>query len=237
VRATISATSGLIILAVILIMARLFFGLTPVEQFLQKTISPIAGVVERLQFSGASQVSADENFQAQIENLETKNSQLRDQLGLKDSVVLAEVLSRDITGFRKSFIINKGSDSGVKTGQAVTQDNFLVGLIDRVTPTTATVMAITDPQFKATATTKSGAGGVVRNDSGSLKFDLVPVDDAQGQLVVADGVDGKIKPGISVGVLGQRITSDDETFHGYNLILPFQLSQVDLVKVEVGGAQ
>jgi len=232
VQPTLAATRNLLILATVLVALRLLFGLQPVEELLQKAVSPISGAVERLSFAGATEVDQELNNQALAEGLAQKNDELRAQLVLAQDFVVAEVIARDITGFRKSYVINKGSNDGLQVGQAVTSQDFLVGKILRLTPNTATVELVTDPEFKVTAATRDGEGGVVKSDSGSLVFDLVPSTDLSGQQVQTDGVDGQVAPGIIIGTLGQRISSDNRTFHAYHLILPLQLGQVQMVNIQ-----
>lgn len=230
-KTTLSATRNLVILAVCLVALRIFFGLTPVENLLQKVVGPVSSAIDSV--VGRTQVKTEEvlAYEQLVANLEAKNQDLRQQLGLKSTAVTAEVMHKDMAGFRQIFVINKGSDDGIKDGQAVVANSSLIGKIQRTTANTATVVLLTDPDFKVTAATKNGTGGVVKSDSGSLVFDLVPDANISNQLVITDGVDGQLPPGINIGVLGQRISSDSKTFHTYHLLMGQSLENVELVNV------
>lgn len=234
-RATLTTTRNLLLLALLLVGLRLIIGMSPVENALHKVTSPIASFFESLAFYNSTEVDADNNYQALAENVERENDELREQLGLSENIVTAEVMLRDITGFRKSLIINQGSKSGVAVGQAVVSDGFLVGKISRVTADTSLVQIITDPEFKVTAKTKGGSGGVVKNDSASLIFDLVDGADLSGQLILTDGVDAQLVAGIPVGTLGERISTDDKTFHTYHLLMGQPVESINIVNVIKAG--
>jgi len=237
VRPTLVASRNLLILALALVGLRLLFGLAPIEQALQKVVSPISSAIDTAFFADRTEIDGQANYREQLESLKNENAELRNELGFAEDFVVAEVIKKDVTGFRKSFLLNKGESSGVKVGQAVIFDDFLVGKIQRVTSGTALVQLITDPDFKVTASTESNEGGVVRNDSGSLIFDLVPGTDLTGKQIKTDGIDGQISAGVAIGTLGQRISSDNKTFHAYHLLLPVSLNQVDVVKIEIAEHQ
>ncbi len=236
-RPTASAIRNLLVLAIVLVALRVFIGLPAVEQILHKAISPLSSAVEKLAFFDTTQTDEEANFLAELEDLEQQNDQLRDQLNLSQDYVTAEIISKDITGFRKSLIINQGSSAGVKVGQAVVWDNLLVGRISRVTSTTSVVQLVTDPDFKTTAKTKTGEGGVIKSDNGSLVYDLVPEANLEGSMVSTDGVDGQFAPGITIGVLGQRLTAEDKTFHTYHLLLGKSAEGLEMVMVSKAGQQ
>ncbi len=90
---------------------------------------------------------------------EEENVRLRALLGLKNrpgfpSSVAATVIARSPSQWFSYVIINKGTANGLRVGLPVTDSQGVVGEIESVTPGTATVLLLTDPQ--------SGAGVVDR---------------------------------------------------------------------------
>ncbi len=90
--------------------------------------------------------------QIRLELLEKDNDRLRRILELQTSskkdLISAAVISRRSRDFWQQLQINKGSFSGLSVGDAVLGPGGLLGLIDSVTPTTATVRLLTAPGTK-----------------------------------------------------------------------------------------
>lgn len=85
-----------------------------------------------------------------FEALEVENVRLRGLLdssfSIGDRVLVAELIAVDLDPFRQQVLINKGSRSGIYIGQPVLDANAVMGQVTHVTPTTATVLLITDAQ-------------------------------------------------------------------------------------------
>ncbi len=90
--------------------------------------------------------------QIRLELLEKDNQRLRRLLNLKTAskkdLISAAVISRRSRDFWQQLQINKGSYSGISVGDAVMGPGGLLGLIENVTPTTATVRLLTAPGTK-----------------------------------------------------------------------------------------
>ena len=86
---------------------------------------------------------------ARLRTAAAENQRLR---GLLDSaerarldVQLAGVLDLDLDPTRQRLILDAGSNSGVRVGQTVIDAGGLMGQVIALTPTTATVLLLTDP--------------------------------------------------------------------------------------------
>ncbi|MBM5790090.1 rod shape-determining protein MreC [Candidatus Parcubacteria bacterium] len=149
--------------------------------------------------------------QTRLERLERENQELREALDFiqrrEARAVSASVIARSRSEQRWLFAIDRGSDDGIQTGDPViVKDGILVGKIDRVTPASATVRALTDPDM-GTAVGLLGRSqtiGVAEGISGKLlrvKFipqgELVAVND----LVVTSGLETTIPSGLFVGLV------------------------------------
>jgi rod shape-determining protein MreC len=95
--------------------------------------------------------------------------------------VAAEVIYRPPAAFTQAVVIAAGSDSGVRVEDPVITEDGLVGLVTRVTPTTARVQLLTDPEAAASALViGTGATGIVRHARGTretLVLDRVRKED------------------------------------------------------------
>ncbi|MDC1130402.1 rod shape-determining protein MreC [Pelagibacteraceae bacterium] len=84
-----------------------------------------------------------------LEYLTNENKNLRKVLNAENiinakDIVLAKVLVDRNSPFLKSIIINKGTQSGIKKGMPVTQNNYLVGRIVDVNYLSSRVLLLTD---------------------------------------------------------------------------------------------
>ncbi len=133
-------------------------------------------------------------------------------------VILADVVvPSDGSPWRSSFTLAKGSVHGVKAGQIVVYQHFLVGKIHQVGPLTSRVVLLTDPGFKTGAvalslTDKSASRQVgVAQGNGASRVSLRWICDVnelrQGQFVVTTE-DPTL--GIPKGLVIGRILSLDQ---------------------------
>lgn len=104
------------------------------------------------------------------DNLKNENGQLKDMLDIKAhnpsfKMVNALVINRDINDKFYSFILNKGSDDGIKVKNAVITKDGLVGIITEVSNSFCIVTSLLDPKINI------GAYGTASNNSGILTGD------------------------------------------------------------------
>lgn len=104
-------------------------------------------------------LAENEQLKQQIDQLNTKISSmennlseleaLRDLLKMKEvypdyDMVGARIISKDAGNWYHNFIIDKGSNDGIKKDMNVIYDNGLVGIVSDVSANNATVRAIID---------------------------------------------------------------------------------------------
>jgi rod shape-determining protein MreC len=111
----------------------------------------------------------------------------------------AEVAQMTPSNLQLTFVIDKGSVNGVRVGNPVVGDAGLVGRVVEVTPTTSTVLMLTDPSSTVgVRIPKSGqVGAVVGQGIGrSLRVNLVVPGThiRSGAVLVTSGLQGELFP-------------------------------------------
>ncbi len=202
-------------------------------------ISDIAGLREendRLQ-ERVDQLTADRE---QVLSLQNQVEELQKILDVNPpgnlETVAARIFSPGVTDFDHIRWVDKGSGDGIVAGQAVIDEDGLVGRIDFVTDSSARVRLVTDPRLGV------GVRNLVTNETGWVEgtgdeplrlkmFNAVePV--SRGDLVVTDGT--RFPPNLTVGTVLQPAESEA----GFQLITSvdpaIDVSRLDFVKVIVG---
>ena len=145
-----------------------------------------------------------------LDQLEHENQRLRELLGSpvhKESrKMVAELLSVDSDPFSHQVLINKGALDGVYNGQAVINDQGVIGQVLHVGSTTSRVLLITDSSHGIPVR-------VLRNDlraiaSGSGELDKLELrnlprntDIQVGDLLVTSGLGGRFPEGYPVATV------------------------------------
>lgn len=150
--------------------------------------------------------------------------------------VNARIYSSGPSAFDNARFIDKGASDGIVVGQAVIDEDGLIGRVDLVSANDARIRLIIDPLVSAGVRIQSTneTGVISGRGDGPLRLEMfratLPV--SAGDLVVTDG--SRFPPGLVVG----RITADAEAEVGFVLRATVEpaanLSQVDYVTVIIG---
>lgn len=155
--------------------------------------------------------------QTRLQVAAAENERLRGLLGAAQrsrlDVQLAPILDIDLDPTRQRLILDAGSRQGVRMGQTVIDAGGLVGQIIAVTPGTATVLLITDPDHAVPVTIpRSGVRLIAYGRGRSDQLELADVprssDIRVGDTVVTSGLGGRFPPGFPVGTI-QSLKPDD----------------------------
>jgi len=118
-----------------------------------------------------------------LEYLTNENKNLRKVLNAENiinakDIVLAKVLVDRNSPFLKSIIINKGTQSGIKKGMPVTQNNYLVGRIVDVNYLSSRVLLLTDLNSRIPVTLDGDSSQAILTGSGTKnpKLEYLPED-------------------------------------------------------------
>lgn len=146
----------------------------------------------------------------QLGLLQSENTELRAMLHTQQRVSptaqIAELVSMSPEPNQRHFVINQGTQQGVRIGQVVLDANGLAGQVIEVFPRNAIVIAITDADHAIPImVVRSGFRSIVfgrGNDRNLLLANLTPSDDVKvGDILVTSGVGGRFPAGIPVGVV------------------------------------
>ena len=121
-------------------------------------------------------------------------------------LIPAQVIARDLVTDHKTITINKGTDHGLKPGQAVLTVSGAVGYIFKPASKSSHVMLITDRYSVVDALIqKTRAHGLIEgsktNESCVLQYVERTEDIKNGDLIVTGGLDNIFPKGFPLGVI------------------------------------
>jgi rod shape-determining protein MreC len=223
--------------------------LTPFQKGVDWVVTPVVGFVD-----GISNIAGlrDENdrLRAQLREAE---AQLREITALEEKVlqlelinglevadnlitVTARIYASGTSAFDNVRYIDKGAKDGIIAGQAVVDEDGLVGRVDLVSANDARIRLITDPLVSAGVRVRSSneTGIVSGRGDGPLRLEMFrPLSPVyEGDLVVTDG--SRFPPGIVVGLVDATADAEVGFVLRADVNPAARLSQIDFVKVVVG---
>ncbi len=152
----------------------------------------------------------------------------------------ARVIGKDAGNWYSTFLIDKGSNDGIKVNMNVMAGAGLVGIVTSVGPNWATVRSIIDDDSNIsamvlnTSDTMIVTGDLELYSNGNIKFsDLRDEDDAvaAGDQIVTSQISDKYLPGISIGYI-KEINSDSNNLTKSGYITPVvDFEHLDIVLV------
>ena len=143
-----------------------------------------------------------------LEYLTNENKNLRKVLNAENiikakDIVLAKVLVDRNSPFLKSIIINKGTQSGIKKGMPVTQNNYLVGRIVDTNYLSSRVLLLTDLNSRIPVTLDENSSQAILTGSGTKnpKLEYLPeeYEFKEDVNVFASGKERIFIPGTPIG--------------------------------------
>lgn len=159
--------------------------------------------------------------QARLQVEAEENARLRGLLGAAErgghEVQLAPILDVDLDPTRQRLMLNAGTRSGVRRGQAVIDAGGLVGQVIEATPTTAVVLLLTDPDHAVpVAVARTGVRLIVygtgRSDVLELRNVPLSSDVQAGDVLITSGLGGRFPAGFPVGTIASLRPDDSRAF-------------------------
>ncbi|WP_047135648.1 rod shape-determining protein MreC, partial [Luteimonas sp. FCS-9] len=159
--------------------------------------------------------------QARLRVEATENARLRRLLGAVGQgnlqVQLAPILDVDQDPTRQRLLLDAGSRNGVRAGQSVIDAGGLLGQVIAATPTTATVLLVTDLEHAVPVVVARNGVRLVAYGSGhadALLLRNVPLsaDVRVGDALVTSGLGGRFPPGFPVGTVAALEPDDSRAF-------------------------
>lgn len=223
--------------------------MAPVQQGVDLVIRPVVGFVD-----GVSNVAglSDQNdrLEAEVQRLEQRlletaalERRVAELEAINDfappedlATVTARIYSAGPSTFDQIRLIDRGSNHGIVVGQAVVDEDGLIGRIDLVTKTSARVRLITDPLVSVGVRLQDTNQTGVTTGRGDelLRLDMFDATEPvrEGAVVLTDG--SLFPPGIVVG-FADETKSADVGFALRTTVDPAAaFSQLDFVKIVVG---
>ena len=196
---------------------------TPMQDGINMVGTYITKQLELLKSKRALQ-EENQQLKAQIEDLKSQNSiliadgyelaQLRElyEVGRKYSdypMIAASVISRDTNGYYSSFVVNKGSEDGIKKDMNVIAGNGLVGIVTEVGKNYCRIRAIIDDtsyvsgMFLKTTDTCDIKGDIELLDDGYIRVEGISLSAQveENYEVVTSHISDKYLPGILIGYI------------------------------------
>jgi len=186
-------------------------------------------------------------MEAEVSNLQSEIIELKQQIAEtrvlsalvefarvhpENRYLAAAIIGRDPSPFVKYVIINRGSDSGLRTGMPVVTSQGLAGRIAAVTAGAARVELINDPDSSVNVRLEpSGAQAVLLGSlSGELSLDLIPQNASVnvGDLVLTSGLGGNFPGNILIGQITSVSRRETDLFQQAS-VQPV----VDFTKLEI----
>ena len=165
---------------------------------------------EQLEARNAQLTARDRELSLQVLQLQALERENADLRGLKAALpplaerwLAAEVVNVEINGLRQRVLLNRGTRNGVFRGQAVMDSSGLLGQTVRVSPWSAEVILITDPEHAVPVEiqrTGMHTIAVGTGDSASLALPYLPAnaDVKAGDLLITSGLGGVFPQGYPV---------------------------------------
>lgn len=144
----------------------------------------------------------------ELEVIKAENETLKEYLGLTQKytdykTIPAYIISKDLSNYSSTFIINAGKRDGIEENMTVIADKGLVGYIISVTESTAKVQTIIDSSSAVTANLAKTQDSIICKGSlndGMLKATYIPTnaDIAEGDNLETSGMGGIYPKGIII---------------------------------------
>ena len=182
----------------------------------------------------------------EISVLEVENSDLKELLKIKDKyshfeLKYANIITRSYDNWNETFVINKGSNDGLKEKQTVISCEGLVGYISEIRESTAVVTTILDITSSVSVEISDvNALGLVKGEfslkeDGKIKLVNIPIDiEISGdETVYSSGIGQLYKKGLPIGKISQVI-SKKNSIDRYAIVDAFvDIASLDMVGIIV----
>ncbi len=221
---------------------------TPLQDVASAVTRPVVGFIDAISDIASlreeNEALRDENAQlraqvAQFDSIQAELDHLRElnDLAVPDDLptVVARIVSAGSSTFDLVRYIDKGSDDGISIGDAVVDEQGLIGRVDIVFGGRARVRLIIDPNVTVSVRDEltSETGIATGANEKNLTLRMFDADFVRaGSVILTAG--SRFPPGVVVGTVVET-ASDDAGFGLVAEVAPaVDLSRLDFVKVIVG---
>lgn len=203
---------------------------------------------KQFHFIFQARFAAQENkaLKEQTGKLFAENAILRKKLSETEAMLSQEshldpntynLIPARLIGLGRYLKIDQGSNSGIKTGQAVVFEGNFVGKIISVSERASNVQLLTDPDSKVAAFSQGLEGkakGVMVGQFGTeIILDKILHEEkvAIGDLVYSEGLEGFLPRGLLLGKVTQVLERENQVFKQAKVQFIFDIRDLELVFV------
>ncbi len=168
----------------------------------------------------------DEYFKLKAEalllrTLQEENRDLRLLLDaskrLNEKITLAELINVSIDPYNHRVLIGRGLRNNVYVGQAVIDDQGVIGQVTEVMPFSSSVMLVTDPGHALPVKIQRNGLRTVAYGTGSVSSLRVPFlnqnsDIEVGDMLLSSGLGGRFPNGYPIAIVSEVNVIEDEAF-------------------------
>jgi rod shape-determining protein MreC len=160
---------------------------------------------------------------------------------LASASITASIIANSASTWFKSCLLDRGSVDGVSKGMAVVTPLGVVGQVVAVTPRTAKVLLLTDPNSGVDVfVQRTRARGIVSGslDNGTIMKYVKRTEDIQeGDRLVTSGLDGVFPKGIVVGAVMKVRKQTLGLFQSIEVVPAVSLARTEEVLIVKADAQ
>ncbi|MBI2086374.1 rod shape-determining protein MreC [Candidatus Daviesbacteria bacterium] len=194
--------------------------------------------------------AAQENkaLKEQVGQLLSENANLRKEVAETQALLSQQqyldpstynLLPARPNGLSRYLKIDKGSNSGIKIGQAVVFEDNYVGKVVNVSPAASNIQLLEDPDSKVAAFSQNIEGkakGVLLGQFGTeVLLDKILHEEkiSVGDLVYSEGTEGFLPRGLILGRVNKVLERENEVFKQAKVQPIFDIRDLELVFVIV----
>ena len=177
----------------------------------------------------------------QLEVIQSENSTLKEYLGLTEqyksyNTVPAYIINKDISNYSSVFVINVGSDNGLKENMTVIAAEGLVGHVISVTKNTAKVQTLIDTSNVVSCTLENSKDTIIARgtlNENELKATYISTDTVltEKEKLHTSGMGGIYPKGIYIGEIKKINETKNITDRSFILETAVDFENVETVLV------
>lgn len=192
------------------------------------------------------QINQLESERLSFQEIVRENEALKKEIGIVEQVpqgqlAIAKIIGRSPSSFNQTIYINIGEDKGLKIGDPVLSQGFMIGRVEKVNKYTSQVMLTANHRFFIPVIlAQSRALGLLRGGLQGLIVEQIPADIEikPGEAVLASEL---IPSGLSSSVAGPSnlylgkvdkiLSRESDIFQTVSIELPFEIGELETVLI------
>lgn len=181
---------------------------------------------------------------AKLRELAIENEALKGALAFREreagASLVARVVSETDEDVFHGLVIDRGSDDGVRPGQAViVGDGIILGKVFETRSRTSSVLLLSDTKSRLAVAVHNASDtvGVLEGDRGlSMAIDLIPQTEtlSPGDIIVTSGIEPGVRRGLVVGTIEKVSKRTQDPFQSATVVPFSSAAHPPFVQVLIG---